>query len=116
MSPQELLVQRYMDGFQRSDHPAILSCLTDDVVWRIFGSRTTQGKAAFDKEIETPGFEGSTDYSVERTLSAGDTTIITGTGHGRHVTTGPFQFAFSDVFTFRDGLISQVDSYVVPLP
>ena len=69
MSNQEHLVRRYMDGFQRSDHPAILACLTDDVVWRIYGVRTTRGKTAFDKEIETPGFEGSTDYSVMTVVS-----------------------------------------------
>jgi ketosteroid isomerase-like protein len=29
---------------------------------------------------------------------------------------GPFRFAFNDLFTFRDGLIARVDSYVAPLP
>lgn len=36
---------------------------------------------------------------------------------GGHFTVahGPFRFAFNDLFTFRDGLIARIDSYVVPL-
>jgi ketosteroid isomerase-like protein len=30
-------VRRYMDGFNKSDHAEILSCLTDDVVWDMPG-------------------------------------------------------------------------------
>lgn len=32
------------------------------------------------------------------------------------MTHGPFRFAFNDLFTFRDGLIARVDSYLVALP
>ena len=116
MSIQEEQVQRYMDGFRRSDHQAILACLTDDVVWRIHGARTTRGKAEFDTEISVPGFEGSPDLSIERMISSGDTTVITGSGHSSHQSVGPIHFAYCDVLTFRDGLISEVDSYMVAVP
>lgn len=115
MSTQQELVEQYMDGFRRSDHPAILACLTDDVVWRIHGARTARGKREFDAEIGDPGFEGSPDLSVERMIIDGNSTVITGTGHGQHRTIGPIHFNYCDVFTFRDGLISEVDSYVVPV-
>lgn len=123
MSAQIETVERYMEGFRRSDHAMVLACLTDDVVWHIHGHRTTRGKAEFDGEIENPSFEGSPELTVERTLEArgagGDTAssvvIVTGTGVGHHREAGRFQFAYSDLFTFRDGLIAQVDSYVVPL-
>jgi ketosteroid isomerase-like protein len=109
------IVDRYMDGFRRSDHEAILGCLTDDVVWHIHGLRTTQGKGEFDHEIENPAFEGSPELTIERTIEADDMVVATGTGIGHYRATGRFQFAFSDIFTFRDGLIAQVDSYVVPI-
>lgn len=115
MSTKQEVVDRYMDGFRRSDHEAILGCLADDVVWHIHGFRTTTGKAEFDDEIENPAFEGSPRLTVERTIEAGDTVVVTGEGTGRHRENGPFRFAYNDLFTFRDGLISQVDSYVVPL-
>lgn len=115
MTTRQQTVHRYMDGFRRSDHAAILACLTEDIVWRIHGARTTVGKAEFDSEIENPAFEGSPELTVERTLEAGDVVIVTGTGVGHHREAGRFQFAYSDLFTFRHDLIAQVDSYVVPL-
>jgi len=115
MTTREDVVHRYMEGFRRSDHEAILACLTDDVVWRIHGVRSTRGKAEFDDEIENPAFEGSPELAVERTIDAGDVIVVTGTGSGRHRETGPFRFAYNDLFTFRGELIVQVDSYVVPL-
>jgi ketosteroid isomerase-like protein len=108
-------VHRYMDGFRRTDHAAILACLTDDVTWCIHGVRTTVGRAEFDTEIENPAFEGSPELTVERTLEADDVVVVTGTGIGRHREAGPFRFAYGDLFTFRGDLIARVDSYVVAL-
>jgi ketosteroid isomerase-like protein len=115
VTDQRAVVAAYMDGFRTSDHEAILGCLTDDVVWRIHGHRTTSGKAEFDAEIEGEGFEGRPVLTVDRTYEDGDVVIITGEGRGSHREQGPFSFVFTDLFTFRDGLIAQVDSYVVPI-
>jgi ketosteroid isomerase-like protein len=115
MNARERLVHRYFDGFRRSDHEAILGCLTEDVVWHIHGLRSTSGKAEFDEEIENPAFEGSPELTVERTIDAGDVVVVTGMGRGTHRENGRFRFAYNDLFTFRGDLIAQVDSYVVPL-
>lgn len=115
MTGQMELVNRYMGGFRRSDHEAILECLTDDVVWRIHGLRTTNGKAEFDDEIQNPAFEGSPELSLERTIETHGVLVTTGTGVGHHREAGRFRFAYNDIFTFRDGLIAEVDSYVVPI-
>ena len=115
MSERTELVDRYLEGFRRSDHEMILGCLTDDVVWHIPGTRHTTGKAEFDDEIENPAFEGSPELTAERVIDAGDVVVVLGTGVGRHRDAGPFRFAYNDVFTFRDGLVAQVDSYVVAL-
>ncbi|WP_449281885.1 nuclear transport factor 2 family protein [Leucobacter sp.] len=115
MSDREQTVHRYMDGFRRSDHDAVLACLADDVVWCIHGVRTTRGKAEFDSEIENPAFEGSPELEVERVVEAGDTVVIAGTGRGHHREHGSFRFAYCDLFAFRGELIARVDSYVVPL-
>lgn len=115
MSPRTDTVHRYMEGFRTSDHPMILECLTEDVVWVIHGLRTTKGKDEFDLEIENPDFEGSPELLVERTLEAEDVVVVTGVGVGFHRQAGPFRFAYNDLFTFRGELIAQVDSYVVAL-
>ncbi|TFV81929.1 DUF4440 domain-containing protein [Microbacterium sp. dk485] len=115
MSNRQQTVQRYLDGFRSSDHEAILDCLTEDVVWKLHGMRTTRGKAEFDTEIENPAFEGSPLLEVERVLEADDAVVVTGIGRGHHRETGSFRFAYSDLFTFQRDLIAQVDSYIVPL-
>ncbi|MFC7548118.1 nuclear transport factor 2 family protein [Plantactinospora sp. GCM10030261] len=112
---QRDLVAEYLEGFRTSDHPRILATLTDDVEWVIHGHRTTHGKAEFDTEIENPGFTGSPTLDVQRIHEDGQVVVTTGEGRGVSVSDGPFRFAFNDLFTFRDGLIARVDSYIVPL-
>jgi len=53
---------------------------------------------------------------VQRVHEDGPVVITTGEGRGVRAGHRPFRFAFNDLFTFRDGLIARVDSYVVPLP
>ncbi|MCO8269666.1 nuclear transport factor 2 family protein [Actinoplanes sp. TRM 88003] len=116
MTVQRDLVAQYFEGFRTSDHARILATLTDDVEWVIHGHRITHGKHDFDGEIENPAFTGSPALDVQRVYEDGATVVTTGEGRGATVEHGPFRFAFNDLFTFRDGLIARVDSYVVPLP
>ncbi len=56
MSVHKLVVERYFDGFRKSDHQQILGCLTDDVAWDLPGYGHLTGKEAFDQEIENEEF------------------------------------------------------------
>jgi ketosteroid isomerase-like protein len=113
MGSYTALLERYMDGFRNGDHAAILSCLTDDVVWHIHGVRSTHGSDEFMAEVTNPSFEGLPVLTVERLIESGDVVVMTGSGSGRLWDGGPFNFEFNDIFTFRDGLIAQLDSYLV---
>jgi uncharacterized protein len=44
MSSNKSMVERYIDGFRRTDREAILDCLADDVVWVLHGYRTLRGQ------------------------------------------------------------------------
>jgi len=50
MTHNKRTVDRYMDGFRRSDHLQILSCLADDVEWDIPGAFHVRGKEEFDRQ------------------------------------------------------------------
>ena len=52
MSAHKAIIEKYFEGFRRSDHAQILSCLSDDIVWVLHGYKILKGKAAFDAEIE----------------------------------------------------------------
>jgi uncharacterized protein len=115
VSTRTAVVEQYFEGFRRSDHELVLSCLTDDVVWDLPGHAHLAGKEAFDGEIENPAFEGSPELTVDRLLEADDAVVAVGEGVGRHRETGPFRFAFCDVFTFAGDAVRRVESYLVPL-
>jgi ketosteroid isomerase-like protein len=112
---RKTVVDRYFDGFRRSDHDAILACLTADVVWDLPGFKHLEGKAAFDGEIENENFMGSPRLAVDRMVEEGDTVVAIGTGATRQTNGAVFEFAFCDVFTFRADGIRRVESYIVSL-
>lgn len=113
-SPRDVVAE-YFAGFRTGDRSRILATLTDDVEWVIHGQRTTRGKAEFHAEIDNPAFTGKADLDVQRVHEDGEVVVARGEGGGVSVEFGPVRFSFNNVFTFRDGLISRVDVYVVPL-
>jgi ketosteroid isomerase-like protein len=115
MSPRKSVVDRYFEGFRRSNHAQILECLTDDVVWNLPGFKYLEGQNAFDGEIENEGFVGSPTLDVDRVIEEGNTVVAIGTGSGTQTAGDIFEFAFCTVFTFTAGHIRRVDSYIVPL-
>ena len=114
MSIQKQVVERYFDGFRRSDHAQILACLTDDVVWDVIGHTHLEGKEAFDGEIENENFVGSPTLVNDRLLEVDNAVVAIGKGEGTFKSGGAFEFAYCTVFTFTGDLVSKVESYVVP--
>lgn len=115
MSNRKTTVERYFEGFRRSDHAMILECLTEDVAWDLLGFRHLKGKQAFDGEIENPDFTGSPTLTIDRMLEDGPVVVAIGEGGGTRKDGVSFRFAFCDVFTFEGGLIQRVESYLAPL-
>jgi uncharacterized protein len=116
MSVRKLVVERYFDGFRKSDHQQILGCLSDDVAWDLPGYRHLRGKEAFDGEIENEDFVGSPTLTVDRLVEEGDVVVAIGEGEATRKDGAVFRFAYCDVFTFDEGdEIRRVESYLVPL-
>ncbi len=112
---RKAMVEAYFEGFRQTDHAAILDCLTNDVVWDLPGYKHLEGKIAFDGEIEGEQFNGSPALVIDRLIEEGDTVVAVGTGAVPTADGGTFRFAYNDIFTFRDGHICRVESYIVPL-
>ena len=72
MSANKQTVETYIDGFNRSDHAQILSCLTADIQWTVFGAYRLSGKEAYDSAIENPAFVGSPTVTIVRMVEEGD--------------------------------------------
>jgi ketosteroid isomerase-like protein len=106
-------VERYMAGFNRTDHAAILSCLTDDVEWVIPGAFHTRGKAAFDKEIENDAFIGSPTIKVTRLIEENNVVIAEGSVRSARKDGGRLNAVFCDVFELRDAKIKRLTTYLM---
>lgn len=113
MSNNKQAVESYIDGFRNSDHKKILSCLRDDVTWKIHGYRTFEGKEAFAAEINNENFSGSPALNIEQLIEEGDRVVATGSGHVSDHSGETKRFVFCEVFSFRGGLIHQIDTYHV---
>lgn len=113
MCTRKRIVERYVDGFRRSDHAQILSCLTDDVVWVLHGYKTLRGKDAFDAEIENEAFEGSPTLTIDRLIEEGDSVACTGGGSLAEKGGNRREFVFCEGFTFTGDAVSRLDTYHV---
>ena len=111
MSSRKAVVERYLEGFRRSDHEMVLSSLTDDVEWDMPNAFQLSGKAAFDKEIENDAFVGSPTITIHRMLEDDDCVIAEGNVHGQFRDGGRLNARFCDLFDFDGDLIRRVTTY-----
>ena len=115
MSKNKKTVETYIDGFRRSDHEQVLSCLTDDIEWDIPGMFHAVGKEEFDKEIENEAFVGSPTLTITRMTEENDVVIAEGTVRATKREGGFLNAVFCDAFTMRDGKIKHLISYLMEL-
>lgn len=113
MTENKRTVNRYMDGFRRTDHAQILSCLTDDVEWEIPGAFHAHGKEAFDRKIENEGFVGDPAITVTRLTEENDVVVAEGTVRTRRRDGVVLNIAFCDVFEMQGGRIRRLVSYLM---
>ncbi|MEZ4803764.1 MAG: nuclear transport factor 2 family protein [Gelidibacter sp.] len=113
MSENKNTILKYMDGFEKSDHAQILSCLTEDVVWLIPGIFRKTGKKEFDGEIEDENFIGSPTIKIHRMFEDTDVVIVEGNVIGKMVSGDQLDASFCDVFEFENGKIKQLTSYLM---
>jgi uncharacterized protein len=115
VSMNENTVQKYIDGFNKSDHDQILSCLTDDIEWHMPGAFHLAGKDAFDKEIENDAFTGSPIVKITRMTEENDVVIAQGTVRVAWKDGGFLNAVFCDVFEMEKTKIKRLITYQVNL-
>jgi len=115
MSKNTGTVETYLDGFRKSDHAQILSCLTDDIEWTVYGAFHLTGKKAYDEAIEGPGFVGPPKLEVVRMVEQGDVVMAELTGSGMRDTGELMRMSMAEVFVMRDGKIAERRAWVIEL-
>jgi len=115
MSENKKTVERYLDGFRKSDHEQIVSCLTEDIEWDMPGRFHLAGKPAFDNEIENDAFEGSPTIMITRMVEENDGVVAEGAVRVKRKDGGFLNAVFCDVFAMENGKIKQLITYQVDL-
>jgi len=109
-------VNTYLDGFRKNDHEQILSCLTDDIEWTVFGAFRLSGKEAYDKAIDgAPEFIDPPELEVVRMVEEGDVVMAELTGTARRVAGGETRMSMAEVFVMREGKIAERRAWVIEL-
>jgi ketosteroid isomerase-like protein len=106
-------VEMYMEGFRRSDHAMVLSCLTNDVEWIIPGMFHIRGKDGFDKEIENEAFTGSPIIAVTRVTEENNVVLAEGSVRAQRKDGGVLHAVFCDAFEMENGKIKKLTSYLM---
>ena len=115
MTANKKTVELYIDGFNKTDHALILSCLTDDVVWDIPGAFHAVGKAEFDQQIEGDDFVGHPTIKITRMVEEHDVVVAEGSVTSARKDGGRLNAVFCDVFELRDAKIKRLVSYLTVL-
>jgi ketosteroid isomerase-like protein len=113
MTDNKRTVEKYIDGFRKSHHEHILSCLTDDIEWEMPGAFYLIGKEAFDKEIENPGFVGSPTITITRMTEENDVVVAEGSVRTQRRAGGFLSAVFCDVFVMHRAKIRRLITYFV---
>ena len=116
MSDNVYTVNRYLDGFRKNDHEQILSCLTDDIEWTVFGAFHLNGKDAYDKAIDgAPDFIDPPELNVVRMVEQDNVVMAELTGTARRAAGGEMRMSMAEVFVMRDGKIAEGRAWVTVL-
>lgn len=115
MSANKSTVERYMDGFRRTDRAQILSCLTEDVEWAIPGLFRASGKQDFGAHIVDEGFVGRPDIVVARLLEIDDVVIAEGSVRTERSDGTIANIVFCDVFEMEGARIRRLTSYLMEI-
>lgn len=115
-STNKQTVERYIDGFNKIDHEQILSCLTDDIEWTVFGHYRITGKEAYDANIEGPDPVGVPPKArITRMVEEDDVVMAEMTLEAPQKDGSVMRAAMGQVFVMHEGLIRERRAYVVPL-
>jgi ketosteroid isomerase-like protein len=109
-------VRRYIDGFNKLDHGQILSCLTDDIEWTVFGYFRIRGKEAYDANIEGPDRTGVPPrVRITRMVEENDVVMAEMTLEATRPDGTIMRAAMAELFGMREGRICERRAYVIEL-
>ena len=112
MSKKQIVAQ-YLEGFRNADQEKILACLSENVVWRLHGCQTFNGKSAFAANIRNDEFCEIPLFEIREFIEEGNKVVAVGSGALDETSGIRRTFVFCEVFLFDGQLIREVDTFHV---
>ena len=94
------------------DNEGFLAHCTDDIRWTTVGEGTLQGKQAV-REWMKEAYAVPPRFKVRQMVAEADHVVAIGSIMGDGPDGKPTEFAYSDVWRFRDGKMCELDAFVV---
>lgn len=94
------------------DNEGFLSFCTDDVVWEFVGDQTLQGKQAIRTYMNATYIEPPK-FHVEKLVAEGDYVTTIGNISLKDESGKTVEYAYCDVWQFKDGLMAKLRAFVV---
>ncbi len=94
------------------DNEGFLAHCTEDIRWTTVGEGTLQGKQAVRDWMKT-AYASPPSFRVEKLVAEGDMVVALGTIMVDDADGQPTEFAYSDVWRFRDGKMAELDAFVI---
>jgi ketosteroid isomerase-like protein len=112
MTPNQQTVERYMEGFRRTDTAQVMSCLTDDVEWVLPGMFHARGRDEFQNHLIEEGFRPNPRIDITRLIESADVIVAEGRVRTEKTDGTVVNIAFCDVFEMRNARICKLTSYL----
>jgi len=106
------IIEEINDSFMKGNTEGFLEHCADDVVWRMVGDKSITGKDAIREFMASTGGE-LPDFTIEKVIADGNSAVSYGNMTMKNKDGATVPYAWCDVYTFRDGTIATMDSYVI---
>lgn len=108
----KIILERANEAVTTGDNEGFLSFCTDDTEWTFVGDKTLQGKEAVRQYMATAYIEPPK-FIVENLIAEGDFITAIGKISMKDDNGKMIDYAYCDVWQFRDGKMAALKAFVI---
>ena len=108
----KLILETGNAAITNGDNEGFLTLCAEDTVWNFVGDRTLRGKEAVRDWMKT-AYVVPPEFTVRNFIAEGDFVTAMGTIRLRDEAGKMSDYSYCDVWTFRDGKITELNAFVI---
>jgi ketosteroid isomerase-like protein len=111
---KQVFLEKFNRAFADSDTDFLLSCVTDDIRWKVAGEQWVEGREQFASQLREMEQSEPLELTIEHIITHGKLAAVNGVMKSLDGKT----YGFCDIYTFsqsKDPKVREMTSYVVEL-